>query len=486
MKDQFLFSNKNVKLFLAISMFALIGGYFYVMALGLGYRAYIFIHGSVLFFLGLSMFLRNIKVYLIFTMMVGISLGLGRHFIHDKVPFEASLFSQGVRIDSVEVVLIVCYVNWGLTLIRNPNSQREITVGGNVGRAFLAWILYVFVSSLFSAQRLDFSIYEVIVYVKGFLFYFYLINNINNNNELKIMIYGLCGSGMLLAIYMIVQYLTKTSYTLSGELSGVIGPEGFRSRGFTGTPDGSVAMLVIVFQLLFAGLLFSKNMLKKSIIVTSIFLIVLGMIFSKVRIIFASLSLGVFTTLFFTYLRGWISKGQALIAVMAIVLAALAVTPVVYERFATGVYGEDRWPLMVTAYQMFSNNTLLGVGTNNYNFEVSKYIPPLLSREWLFTVHNEYLLRLSETGIFGFVLYYYLIIIVTVRLYKSTFIKTPLIFLVSCGLLASMVGSFVQRLVSIYDHEPLFMIYCSIYALSVIVGSLDQENNLETIPQNKI
>ena len=161
-------------------------------------------------------------------------------------------------------------------------------------------------------------------------------------------------------------------------------------------------------------------------------------------------------------------------------------TPLVYQRFALGVYGEDRWPLMVTAYNMFKSNILIGAGTNNYNFEVTKYLPPQFARSWAYTVHNEYLLKLSETGIFGFLFYYYFIIVVTIAFYKSTFTKTPLIFLVSCGLFASMVGSFVQRLVSIYHYEPLFMFNCSIYALSVITKILDQEENLETIPQYKI
>lgn len=462
-------------------MFALVGGYLYVTALGLDYRAYIYIHGGILMFLAISMFLRNIKVFLLFAMMLGLGAGLGRHLIHEDLPFEATLFSQGIRIDAVEVILTVCYLNWGLALVKSCNSTRKIILGGAVGRAFLAWVFYALLSGLFSASRLDFSMYELIVYFKGFLFYFYLVNNINSERELKIMVYGLCGSGMLLALYMIAQYITKTSYTVSGEFSGVIGPEGFRSRGFTGSPDESVAMLAIVFQLLFTSLFLLKNMLKKSIIVTSMLLIIIAVICSKTRIVVGALSLGVFTSLFFSYRRGWISAGQVLIIILAILFAVLGLTPLVYERFAHGVYGEDRWPLMVTAYNMFKSNILIGAGTNNYNFEVEKYIPLEFSRSWAYTVHNEYLLKLSETGIFGFLFYYYFIAVVTIAFYKSTFTKSPLIFVVSCGLLASMVGSFVQRLVSIYHYEPLFMFNCSIFALSVIIGYLDREKNLETI-----
>ncbi len=69
--------SKNVKLFIAMSIFALIGGYLYVMILSTGYRGVIFIHLSILFFASVAIFLRNIKTFLMFTMLVGLTFYYG-------------------------------------------------------------------------------------------------------------------------------------------------------------------------------------------------------------------------------------------------------------------------------------------------------------------------------------------------------------------------------------------------------------------------
>jgi len=155
----------------------------------------------------------------------------------------------------------------------------------------------------------------------------------------------------------------------------------------------------------------------------------------------------------------------------------IAVIPLVYERFAYGTYGEDRFPLLVTAYNMFTSNILFGVGANNYNFVVLQFIPPNFLSEWLFTVHSEYLLRLAETGIMGFLLYYGFVLFVMYRLFQGSLSQRPLIFMISCGFFAAFVGSFVHRIVSMYHYQQVFSLQCVIFALSEIVNTLDKRES---------
>ncbi len=200
---------QNIKLFVAISLLALIGGYYYVVALSTDYRWFIYIHAGILFFAGMAVFLKNIKSYLIFVMMFSLALGLGRHIIHFRPPFESVLFSTGIRIDAAEVLLMLCYAHWAVSLVGKTDQIRPITMGGRLGTLFLTWIAYVFVSKLFESDRSDYLVYEVIVYVKGFLLYLYLVNNIKDDDELKILIYGIFAACVVQSLYMILQYVTK-------------------------------------------------------------------------------------------------------------------------------------------------------------------------------------------------------------------------------------------------------------------------------------
>jgi hypothetical protein len=477
-------SIKNIKFFFAISMLALIGGYAYVSALSTGYRAFIVIHASILFFAGIAIFLRNIKIFLLLTMIIMLFLGFGWHFVFERLPFESVLFSEGIRIDTVDVILMICYIHWGLGLAGKNTVIRPIAIGGKVGIAFLGWIIYVLLSSFITATNLPYSLYEFIVYMKGFLLYFYLVNNINSEHELKIVIYALCAGCLALALYMIVQNLTKTNYTIQGVLlRGEAGPEGFRSAGFSGSPDNSAAFLVNIFPIFLVGLFLVKDMFKKTLIVVSMILTVLAVINSQVRIAQASLLVSVLILIYVTYRRRWMSKGQLVASILTGIFSLLAVIPLVYVRFATGSTGEDRYALMVTAYNMFKGNILFGVGANNYNFVVRNYIPPDLLEAWVYTVHSEYLLRLSETGILGFLFFYTFVIIVIVAFYRATFTKNPLIFIVSCGFFAAMMGSFIHRLASMYHYQQFFMLQSTIYALCALTqfyeknpGFLKKEN----------
>lgn len=460
-------------------MFALIGGHFYVVALGSGVRAYVYIHGGILIFLGMAIFLGNIKTFFFLLMMLAMPMDLGRYFVYEPVPFESSLFSYGLRIDFVDVVLIIGYIHWGIALLNNQNVIRPIILGGKVGWAFSIYILYIVFSSFLVAKRLNYSMYELYDILKGFLLYFYIINNINSNKELKIVVYAICASGILLSLFMIAQYILKTNFNISG-ISGTAiyqtGPEGFRSRGFTGSPDEACTILLTIFQFFFVGVLLVKDRLKKSVMVTSIVLFLIAIIFSKTRIAIAALGVGVITSLLCSYRRSWISGRQVFWTVTACLFTVIASIPFVYHRFAYGVYGEDRWPLMVTAYNMFKSNVMFGVGINNYSFVVYKYIPANFSSAWLYVVHNEYLLRLSETGILGFMFYYVLLTTVVMGFHKLTFSTNRFISGTSIALFAVMIGSIVHRVVSIYHYEPFFLLECTICALAPAMKFLENRD----------
>jgi hypothetical protein len=261
-------------------------------------------------------------------------------------------------------------------------------------------------------------------------------------------------------------------------LASVPGPEGFRSAGFSGSPDNSAAFLVNIFPIFLVGLFLVRDMSKKVLIVISMILTVAAVISSQVRIAQSSLLVSVLILIFVAYRRRWLSKGQLVASILTGIFSLLLVIPLVYVRYATGSTGEDRYALMVTAYNMFKGNILLGVGANNYNFVVLKYVPPELSKAWVYTVHSEYFLRLSETGILGFLLFYTFITIVLVTFYRSTFTKNPLIFLVSCGLFASTVGSFIQRLASMYHYQQFFMLESTIFALCALIGLHEKGSRL--------
>jgi O-antigen ligase len=62
---------------------------------------------------------------------------------------------------------------------------------------------------------------------------------------------------------------------------------------------------------------------------------------------------------------------------------------------------EERATLMRIAWRIIGDHPLGGVGTGAYGLVMRNYIAVQDLGNWLFIVHNAYLLRWAESGIFG-------------------------------------------------------------------------------------
>ncbi len=86
-------------------------------------------------------------------------------------------------------------------------------------------------------------------------------------------------------------------------------------------------------------------------------------------------------------------------------LMVLIMLPPVMERLEADHSAdyEERWQLIQMAWNVIQAHPLLGVGAGAYNFVFRQYQPfELLDKGvWVYVVHNVYLLRWAESGVFG-------------------------------------------------------------------------------------
>jgi O-antigen ligase len=130
---------------------------------------------------------------------------------------------------------------------------------------------------------------------------------------------------------------------------------------------------------------------------------------------------------------------------------------------------------METAMNMFESNWLAGVGKGNYFLEANQYIPQELRGTWVYTVHNEYLLHLAETGIIGFALYYLILLLAIKKLWFGTRSSNPWVVALSLGFFAALIASFPNRFFSMYQFISTFLLYCVILALAHRMEAMARE-----------
>ncbi len=451
------FSLKGIVVIFAaiVAVFAL--SYFYVLFLETGWRAIVVVFGGGFLFLFSALCLKDLRTFLLFTLIFVIPLQFGYHLIHHPlVGIESQPFSSGIAIDIVDVVLILLYGHWLLTLSVGNNGVQQFTMGGKLGGLFLTWIVYVFTVSFFTATNFSYSVFEVIILVKGYLIFLYLINTVHSLKDFKTIIYASFAGSMAHAFYIFGQFITQKNYTLHGELVMHLGPEGFRSVGFFGSPDAASVLLTLVFPIAVAYYMVIGNSAQRRWTAVCLALVLVAIAFTKVRAAGIALIVSTGVLMLVSYKRGWVPSvtlGKAAFLVLAIIAIA---SPFIIARFQSGTWGEDRLPLAATAWNMIQDHWIWGVGANNYPLDIMQYVPVSFRHAWAYTVHNEYLLRLSETGIFGALLFYTLLFAMMLRLFRLTQSPNPWIFAVSAGLFAALVGSIPHRMLSFYHYVNVF------------------------------
>jgi O-antigen ligase len=107
-----------------------------------------------------------------------------------------------------------------------------------------------------------------------------------------------------------------------------------------------------------------------------------------------------------------ISGRARLLATIGLAILAVALYGAIHFRLTMDDRGSAaaRGPLNWLAVSMIQDNPLLGVGANNFSVAMQPYVSHGFFGEFLYTVHNRYLLIWSETGVVGLITYLWFLI----------------------------------------------------------------------------
>jgi O-antigen ligase len=98
----------------------------------------------------------------------------------------------------------------------------------------------------------------------------------------------------------------------------------------------------------------------------------------------------------------------------AVVLVLVILAPTMGARHEVSPLHEsydERRGLNEIALNVISAHPITGVGPGSYAIVYKRYLPESLDDQWLYKVHNEYLLRAAETGVMGGVAWVLLLIV---------------------------------------------------------------------------
>lgn len=465
---------RGLGMIIACLIAAPVAGYLYAQLFTYGPRLIIAVHLAVVFFFVCALFHRHLRSFLLFAVVFVIPMQVDYHLLYRPFgqQFESPPFAAGIKVDAVDIVLIMLYFAWLFDAATRKEHGR-LTFGHPLGTLLLAWVLLGLLTSAFSASHFEYSVYETLFLIKGFLLYFFLINNMLGEKDFRIVVAALVAGAVAEGIYMIGQYATGLNYTLKGEFHAIRGPEGFRTAGFSGGADAACQMMAYALNIAVAYLYVAESRKHRVMTYAAILCIVLGILSTKFRAAAAAAAIGVMLVLFMGYVRRWISAVQILKAAIGVILFLLVISPALVYRFRVGEYGEVRVPLMLTASRMARDNWVLGVGAGNYMFNVEKYVPYKLREAWVHVVHNEYLRMFAERGILGALMYYLLVTLTVVQFWRCRGSPNATIMVVSTALFCALVASIYSRFFGIYYQPVQYQFSCVVLALATWMGAFE-------------
>lgn len=114
---------------------------------------------------------------------------------------------------------------------------------------------------------------------------------------------------------------------------------------------------------------------------------------------------------------------------------------------------------------MISENPVLGIGANNFAFEIDRFTPPELKGRFLYVVHNQYLLVRSETGIGGLFAFLWFLLSTIRRGWQCWKIQGVLFSPLALAFLLAIIGSMEHMFFDIYHSRVAMELLCLFAAL---------------------
>jgi O-antigen ligase len=279
-------------------------------------------------------------------------------------------------------------------------------------RISLSFIVFLLACLMSSINTTDFTLtfMGLSQELEMLLLFLILINAVKDEEHLLIFLRGLYLGFVIECLIYYAQNILGFSFDILGNTKFVgatdveVGRIGSQ-RGTFSTAPATAALYFSLMTLTLTGLYLSRR--KLAIQIKPIFGMILGgscLILAAKRAPMSGFALGVGAMLFLIAMWApWALKRLATV-VVSLAIPLLVFLPIFLLRASAdheAAY-EERLNLTRISFRMYKAHPVIGVGFGTYDTQKRAYLPPEW-KGWIYTVHNHYLLILSETGAIGLI-----------------------------------------------------------------------------------
>jgi putative inorganic carbon (HCO3(-)) transporter len=398
-----------------------------------------------------------VQKILLAIVILDIPLQLGTHFFYREADAVSGALG-GLSISATTIALLGLYLSWFVRTIENRiSNSRQPT---KVNLSLLCYLAFTALS-LFVAQDVRLSFFELFLLMQMYLLFLYVANSVRTREEVVFVV-------SFLLIGCLIESVVMVALAFSNLPSGLWGPfhlrvdtqphGGFsRIGGTIGSPNEAGAYLSLLLSLA-VSLLFSDTPRKCKWLAA-------GVIGVGAAALILTFSRGAWLSFFSAIVLFYVSLWRRNRPSFKVPLVAIAVLLISYLPFYNAVEGrlladdngsaQSRIPLMNLAFRIIADHPLLGVGSNNFSTVMEGYVTRELQQGFLYTVHNKYLLVWSEVGVGGLLAYLACLFGVLRKGWACWKFNDPLLAPLALGITAASLGYMVHQTVDIFHDRAV-------------------------------
>jgi len=425
----------------------------------------------------------SVQKFLLAVVVLDIPMECGTYLFYR--PVEASLGAlKGLSISATTVALAGLYAAWFLSSLAKRSRRAHSSLSMSLP---LVVFLAVTTFSVFIAQDKALSLFDAYLLFEACLIYFYIANHVRTRQDVLFLVSLLLGGCLLESVIIIIIKFTVTARSTWDFPIHIIAENlgdssSMRIGGTIGVPNVAGAYLSVLLaaaaSLFFTNLERMYKWLAAGVLVFGS----VALVFTFSRGAWIALALALVLLFFAAWRRRGISFKRPVMIFAALALAYLPLHSVISAR----LFGDDkgsaqsRIPLNRLAFRMILDNPVLGVGANNFTVAMDRYATSEFRREWLWAVHNRYLLILAETGPAGLMAYLAFLFGTLRKGWHTWKLGDPLLSPLALGLVAGITGHMVHQSVDLFRDRPLqqlLLLSAGLLTAMYRQGAHDQQGN---------
>lgn len=341
---------------------------------------------------------KLILILLVIDIPLGLDIAIANQPGHTGGP-------AGYIVSLMTIALIIGYIRW---LIINPREKDFFFFNG-IGIPAL-FFLFTILVSVFQATEQWFSFTQLFLTLQFVLMYIYIINHVKSWLDIKLVVTTLAICLFLESLLIILQYFGDIDLSILNFLPTSGGS--VRLSGTFSGPNLAATFLAASISIIFAGYLTDNRLVDKKIALVSIVAGMLALVVTQSRAgwLVVSIAIGLIS---FHSLRKKVKTKTILMVFIALLILIIGFSSIIIVRLSSDDNNSAMSRIWYSqlAFNIIEDYMFTGVGANNQHYFVNNidYIPADMVGITRTEIHNTYLAIWVELGIFGFLIFIWLL-----------------------------------------------------------------------------